>query len=207
MEHEAYTYIWHNTTLDIMYIGYHKRRRKEYTCSSYNGEFWQHFADPEMEWEFNIIFNGSVQEAFDLEQQILTDIDLKNNHEHYYNRSKGGQPIFTPDVRKKMSDSQKKIKSGKGNPFYGKTHTDETKALQSHPGKKNGMFGRSAIAEQNLKWHTNGTVNKLCRVEDAPAGWRRGKFLKLNNNTKTCPNCNKAFKVQGYGRHIKACAA
>lgn len=44
-------------------------------------------------------------------------------------------------------------------------------------GKKNPMFGRSAVTEQNLKWYTNGTDNLYISEGTQPADYRRGRTM------------------------------
>jgi len=50
---------------------------------------------------------------------------------------------------------------GELNSFYGKTHTEELKYhwSQTRQGKNNGMYGRSVVAEKNLRWYNNGKEN------------------------------------------------
>lgn len=44
-------------------------------------------------------------------------------------------------------------------------------------GKKNPMFGRSAVTEKNLKWYTNGTDNLYISEGTQPADYRRGRTM------------------------------
>lgn len=52
------------------------------------------------------------------------------------------------------------------------------KELGVAKGKKNPMFGRSAVTEQNLKWYTNGTDNLYISEGTQPADYRRGRTMK-----------------------------
>lgn len=79
--------------------------------------------------------------------------------------------------------------NGKGelNSFFGKTHTKETKELYSkqRKGEGNGMYGRSAISEQNLRWYNNGNENIYVTEGTEPKEYVRGRIgLKRKPHTE-----------------------
>ena len=45
-------------------------------------------------------------------------------------------------------------------------------------GKKNPMYGKSAVTEKNLKWYTDGTINLYITENTQPDGYRRGRTIK-----------------------------
>jgi hypothetical protein len=45
-------------------------------------------------------------------------------------------------------------------------------------GKKNPMYGRSAVTEKNLKWYTNGVDNLYVTEGTQPDDYRRGRTMK-----------------------------
>jgi hypothetical protein len=94
--------------------------------------------------------------------------------------------------------------SGEFNSFFGKFHTDETKLLLSEQrkGKRNAMYGRSAISEKNLRWYNNGRENIYVSEGTQPSGYVPGRFglkrkphskehkEKISNSLKN-NNCNR----------------
>lgn len=60
----------------------------------------------------------------------------------------------------------------------GKIISESRKRIGSAKGKKNPMYGRSAVTEQNLKWYTNGVDNLYVTEGTQPAGYRRGRTMK-----------------------------
>jgi hypothetical protein len=76
---------------------------------------------------------------------------------------------------------------GELNSFYGQKHTKETKDLLSKlsKGKYNSMHGRSAIAEQRLRWYNNGSKNIYVTECTEPEGFVRGRIgLKRKPHSK-----------------------
>ena len=198
---EAFTYIWHNTTIGKKYIGYHKGNEYDgYICSSKNDEFWSDWKNPNMIFEREITYRGDMKTAFEEEQFLLKD--LKENSHLFYNLARQSNFIFTEEVLQKMRN---KDRSGERNGFYGKTHTEESKLKSSKPGKENPMYGRSAITEQNLKWYTDG-INTIYITEGTqPEGWILGRSNYKQSFEKECPKCGIILKARGLGIHKKYC--
>jgi hypothetical protein len=104
---EAFVYQWINLTHNKKYIGYHKGNKDDgYICSSSNILFWDDFKNPEINWEREILYEGTKEYCLKKEQELLKKIDLRS--EDFYNNSRGAEIIFTDEVKKKMSESQKK---------------------------------------------------------------------------------------------------
>lgn len=121
------------------------------------------------------------------------------------NRTNGGEGVSgwvpSDEWRKNKSDSMK----GEKNPFYGKTHTEETKEIISNKnkgrssGEKNYFYGKRFCGEQNpmygksrpdlslwikengssargTKWYNNGIVSVRCKEGEQPDGFYLGRL-------------------------------
>jgi hypothetical protein len=198
---EAFTYIWHNRTTGKKYVGYHKGNENDgYICSSKNDEFWLDWGNEDMIFEREIIYRGDMKTAFEKEQDLL--INLKRDAHLFYNRARQKKFIFTVDVLNKMRG---KDRTGNRNGFYNKNHTEESKQKIARRGKENSMYGRSAIAEQNLKWYTNGVDTKMFTEGLQPTGWIPGRNTFVTSINRVCPICGSIFKARGLGKHVKYC--
>jgi|AntAceMinimDraft_18_1070375.scaffolds.fasta_scaffold03693_9 group I intron endonuclease len=92
-----------------------------------------------------------------------------------------------PEEKKRLSELAKQ-RTGNKNPFYGRTHTEETKNILREKcpkfGKENGMYGRT---------HTNITKEII------------GEKNKIKPK-KICPYCKKEIDIRNYARwHGKKC--
>jgi group I intron endonuclease len=91
------------------------------------------------------------------------------NWDHSSKESKLRGRTLTEEHKNKISDTEK------GKEVSLETRIKNSKATK---GKKNPMFGRSAVVEQNLKWYTNG-VNTIYVTENTqPKGFKRGRTYK-----------------------------
>jgi len=107
MEKEAFVYKWVNLTNGKYYIGYHKGSLGDgYVSSSHNYNFWGDFNNPNMEWDRQILFEGSKYDCLKFEQDLLRQIDIRSSI--VYNNARGSEIIFTENVLDKMSKSNKK---------------------------------------------------------------------------------------------------
>lgn len=69
-------------------------------------------------------------------------------------------------------------------------------AKREQSGKKNPMYGRSAIAENNMKWYTNGEVCKMYTEGKQPEGWTRGRVNVTGNyGDRSGSNNSRSKKV------------
>lgn len=101
---EAFVYVWENNTDRRKYIGYHKGHINDnYVSSSHSKDFWNDYNDGKL--SRTIIYEGTKEECFELEQFILEEIDFSSGD--YYNAGRGGIVIFTDEVRKKISEACK----------------------------------------------------------------------------------------------------
>lgn len=104
---EAFVYIWCNLSLNKFYIGYHKGSFDDkYICSSHSDKFWKDFNNINFCWERYIIYFGTCNQCLNLEQFILSQLNLRDDA--IYNNGKGAKIIFTNEVKQKMSVSHKK---------------------------------------------------------------------------------------------------
>lgn len=101
------------------------------------------------------------------------------------------------ELRKNHAEYQKVSNTGEGNPFYGKTHSDEAKARMSasadNSGTNNPMYGRrgvdSPLSGQKSDEHLQKIKDSLALVEDV-----------------TCPVCNQSGHPSGMMRwHFDNC--
>lgn len=102
--------------------------------------------------------------------------DIKLSDEHKKNISEAQKKRYeNQEARKKTSEAQKKrYKNGFINPFFGKSHTEETKFKMSleRVGSKNGSYGR--------RWFYNPETleNIKCLPEDKPENYIPGRKIK-----------------------------
>jgi group I intron endonuclease len=86
-------------------------------------------------------------------------------------------PDWTQTYKKNMSVSLKKYFEDKPGPFFGKTHSDETKKKQSISHK--GATVGATNSQFGTCWITDGTVNsKIKKCNPIPDGWRLGRKIK-----------------------------
>jgi hypothetical protein len=62
-------------------------------------------------------------------------------------------------------------------------------------GKKNPMYGRSAILENNMKWYHNGFIEKMFIEDREPEGYIRGRIYhpEYDKSGKNNPRAKKAI--------------
>jgi len=132
------------------------------------------------------------------ERRWIQHYDAVNSPD-FYNLSRGGKGGNAQDLKEYWAQYSKEERAALRNwnttpkaSFKGKRHTEETKRLigsksvnrkwgrhTSVAGENNPMYGRSAIAEQRLRWFTNGTDNLyLPETTTVPQGFRRGRTMK-----------------------------
>jgi hypothetical protein len=153
------------------------------------------------------------QIALEYERNLILFYGRKDlNTGLLHNKTDGGEGVsgWIPGAewRKNKSNSMK----GKNNPFYGLTHTDESKSIMSSKmkermsdpknnyfyGKKpvgelNPMFGRARpdLSERNklncsskgTKWYNNGVIDKRLKEDNVPEGFKLGR-LKIATGYK-----------------------
>ena len=67
-------------------------------------------------------------------------------------------------------------------------------------GEKNPMFGRSAIKENNMRWYTNGTEDKMFVENEQPDNWYLGRpSIVAGQYNKSGSNNPRARRVRANG--------
>ena len=195
---EAFLYCWTDHATNQLYIGWHKGSVDDgYICSSkYMKEQYNQRPD---DFTREIIAFGTTKDITNLETLLLRSVDAKND-DQFYNRHNGDgfyrYGKLTEETKQKLrvpkSDSAKKSMS--------LNHADVS-------GKNNPMYGRSIIAEKNLKWYTDGTNEIYVPEGQQRDGWYRGrktKGIKLPKRSQEhCKRLSesktgKSIKLKGY---------
>ena len=182
MEQEAFVYIWKNLVNNNIYIGYHKGAQDDgYVCSSASERFWNDFNDPAMQWEREIVFEGSQHECLEYEQSLLKEIDIRSDS--YYNNARGSSVIFTDEIREKIRQHHLGGSSG----MKGKTHSEETKEKQ-----RKALLGRVFTQEHLEKLRKpkkNPCMNRQPITEEHKQAMRLA--IKEKRKLIECPHCKE----------------
>lgn len=123
-----------------VYVGrkqYHRRRRRKDGSYSYLSNRWEFYEGSSKYLKediekigkeyfiFTIVENYKTSEDLDkAEKELLTTLDVLKRQSIFYNKNIGGE-LFTSSFAN-ICRSNKDI-SGKNNPMFGKTHSDEAK--------------------------------------------------------------------------------
>lgn len=110
-------------------------------------------------------FNSRLYEKLKLKRSKFMSVALLGNHN-------GLGYKFTDEQRAKASSRLK----GKGNPFFGKHHSAESRAKISSSCKGH-KYNGGGFCNPNTVWWTNGTKTKRCIAQPGPE-WRRGRIKK-----------------------------
>ena len=119
----------------------------------------------------NFHFNSRLYEKLKLKRASLMSERMRGN-------TNGLGYKFTEEQRSAASARLK----GKGNPFYGHTHSKESKAKISESCKGHPYNG-GGFCNPNTVWWTNGTKTKRCIAQPGPE-WRRGRLKKKRSSEK-----------------------
>jgi len=134
-------------------------------------------------WEHKVLRRMNVVHRDDFLNQtdniaISSDVWRGNTH--------------SPETRKILSEKAKLNFVGKGNPFYGKSHTDETK--QKISDSKKGCKSHLPMLGKKHSEETKQKISKSCTGKKMPESMKR----KLSQDRKgiprpkiQCPHCNK----------------
>jgi hypothetical protein len=100
--YSATTYEWHDLETDMRYIGMHEEANKPYWTSATDKEFKKVLMNPNSKLTLTIHAWGSVKEMKQLEYEMLTKVDAKNNPMYYnkHNGFPGVKPIDFDKVEK-----------------------------------------------------------------------------------------------------------
>lgn len=120
----------------------------------------------------------SYDSLVDAEKKWIDGLDAVASPE-YYNLTRNDTRYSgnDPTVAKKIWDSRSDERINE----IGNQISITKKLRGSNAGKKNSMFGRSAIAENKLRWYTNGFDTIYVTEGTEPAGYIRGR---TNTNGK-----------------------
>ena len=101
----SYVYKITSTNLNKTYIGYHKENGDAYFGSPTDNELILLISNPNAELTFDIIEFGSVEEMKQLEYEMLSAVDARNNKD-YWNKTNGqpGIPKFNRDAINHIRD-------------------------------------------------------------------------------------------------------
>ncbi len=125
----GYVYITTNLINGKKYIGLHKATKHQpyylgsgallkKAVTKYGRE---NFSNQVIKW------GKSRQDLNEIEIELIQSFDASED-ENFYNLAKGGEGAVHSDATKaRLSKIRKGTRIGKDNPFYGKTHTEESK--------------------------------------------------------------------------------
>lgn len=212
----GYVYMIQNIINNKIYVGstvnYDKRKKahiRSLRGGYHDNRLLQNEFDLYGEDNFKIIRlceTNSEKERFDIEASIIGKL---RTYENGYNLSVDGRGkyIITDKTRLKMSRNTK----GENNPFYGKTHTKETKeklskmAKESNKGEKNPFYGKKHKKESIEKMKESYDKLKNSGWTNPQKGVPKTEKAKLNN-AKAQPS-RKPVHAEGKNYiSISACA-
>jgi len=95
----SYVYKMTSAKLNKTYIGYHKENGNTYFGSPTDNELILLISDPNAELTFDIVGFGSKAEMMQLEYEMLSEVDARNN-KNYWNKTNGqpGVPKFNREA-------------------------------------------------------------------------------------------------------------
>ena len=145
----SFTYCWTDHKTNMIYVGIHKGSNDDgYICSSKTMK--EEFKKRPNDFTREILAYGTYEEMCNFETAILKSVNAAADLQFYNKHNNNG--VYTnkkclPQTAKKISDSnlgKPKLKargprphvSGKNNHFYGKTHSEEFKKIQSERKRK-----------------------------------------------------------------------
>ena len=145
--------------------------------------------------------NLSKEEADAKEKELIELYDSRNPQKGYNTRTGGSNGPLSEEAKEKLRETMRGRYDGENNPFYGKTHSQETKDLigaknkiyasqRDISGENNPMWGRKLTEEERKKCgdamlgkkHLDETKKKMS--EAAKKSWASGKRKKKKEATK-----------------------
>lgn len=225
-----YIYKWTHVASGKWYIGskvkkgWNPARHEEYICSSKDVK--PLIQENRSQWVYEILYTGTPEYITQLERQILSELDAKNNPMSF-NQHNGNGLYNRFGVKENNITRMKKSKArlGDKNPMYGKTkekspnygkkHNEEWRAKQSQGVKKystnrpqahNDNISRSLRGNTKLSERMQGKNNPMYGI---PASEYNKAMTRLKNsgnnnpmkkpeNQKTCEYCAKVVAKNHY---------
>jgi group I intron endonuclease len=181
-----------------IYIGYtetslYRRISSHYYCSrnNFSNNFFKNalskYDKKDFEW-YILFISNDLKELKNKEMEFIKKFK-SNNKKYGYNSSSGGEENkLNLESRKKISNKakQRDIK-GSNNPFFGKTHTEETKKHLSKI-RKGICYNPNYKHTEETKLKLSNIRKKLCKNPDHILKMRlvqKSKKIKcINNNTE-----------------------
>ena len=114
-------------------------------------------------FDHEILFEGLTKEEADEKEKELIDFyDSRNPEKGYNTREGGSNGPLSEEAKEKLRETMTGRYDGENNPFYGKTHSEETKRIireknkvhsvnRDISGEKNPMWGRKLTPEEREK--------------------------------------------------------
>jgi hypothetical protein len=225
-----YIYKWTHLPSGKWYIGSKARngwnptRHEEYICSSKTVK--PMILENRIEWDYEILHTGSAEDIINLERQILSELDARNNPMSFNQHN--GDGIYNrygvkdcKSTRMKKSNARQGTKNpmygkrGEQSPNYGKIYTEEHRKNQSigvkkyaenRPQSHNDNISKSLKGNKKLSESKKGEKNPMFGI---PASEYNKSMTKLKNsgdgnpmrNPKyqmECPHCNRSFAKSNY---------
>lgn len=149
------------------------------TRTGYNGEGYLHkkkngdYVQPQLarailkhgwdNFEHKILFDGLTKEEADKkEKEMIVFYDSRNPQKGYNTREGGSNGKLSEDTKDKLRKNMTGRYNGEKNPFFGKTHSEETKRIigeknkihsanRDISGENNPMWGRKLTPEEKEK--------------------------------------------------------
>ena len=100
---DSYVYKITSSKLNMTYIGYHKENGEAYFGSPTDNQLIKLLSEPTAELEFTIVDFGSKKEMMQVEHELLSEVDARNNP-NYWNKTNGipGVPKFNREAINKI---------------------------------------------------------------------------------------------------------
>lgn len=148
-----YLYVKTHSLTGLKYLG--KTTKTDYHTYPGSGTYWKkHLLRYGNDYTTVLLY--STENKDDLAQQGLYYSELYN-------------------VVKSKDWANVKPENGDGGDMSMLPNWREIISKRDMSGEKNGMYGRSAITEQNLKWYTNGDTTIYVTEGTEPMGFRSGR--------------------------------
>lgn len=204
---DSFVYKWTNTTLNKIYIGYHKGTEDDgYVCSSSSTIFWEDFKNPNYIWQREILFRGDMKDCQLLESKLLDDIDITSDH--VYNNRNNLMFNLTEEVREKLRRAA--IKRGQ-NPEYKKMQAERTKKQwennPSRRAKQSELAKNKIISDETKQKIKEARARQIITPESRRKAAEKIKGMKYpkshgekisqarkNAPVVFCPHCGKEGK-------------